>query len=53
MVETTAPPTAKTRVWIDLMGLAILALVALKLMVWVDRAVDLTIADEARICIKA
>ena len=30
------------------MGLAIIALVALKLMVWVDRAVDLTIADEAR-----
>ncbi len=34
--------------WLDLLSLAILALVAVKLLVWVDRAVDLTIADEAR-----
>ena len=48
MIDTTDQSTPKTRWPIDLIGFAIIALIALKLMVWVDRAVDLTIADEAR-----
>lgn len=41
------PPTNGQK-WIDLVGAVVLLVIAGKLLLWVDRAVDITIADEAR-----
>lgn len=48
MTITTNKSHVRGFFWIDLLGLAAIVVIAVKLLLWVDRAIDITIADEAR-----
>lgn len=42
------PTSARKHVWLDLIGVAAMLMIAVKVLLSVDRAVDITVADEAR-----